>query len=128
MKIIVTSVMVNDQEKAKQFYTEKLGFVVKNEIPIGEYKWLTVVSPEDDHKVELLLEPIAFGPAKVYQKELFDAHIPATMFGVDDIRESYEKLVKLGVMFTGEPKTMGNVTIAVFDDTCGNLIQIAEQH
>ncbi|MCF2490722.1 VOC family protein [Dyadobacter sp. CY347] len=128
MKIIVTSVMVNDQEKARQFYTEKLGFTIKNEIPLGEYKWLTVVSPEDAHNVELLLEPTAFGPAQVYQKALFDAKIPATMFGVDDISESYDKLVKLGVMFTGEPKTMGNVTIAVFDDTCGNLIQIAEQH
>ncbi|SKB85854.1 VOC family protein [Dyadobacter psychrophilus] len=128
MKIIVTSVMVDDQEKARAFYTEKLGFKVKSDVPVGEYKWLTVVSPEDEHSVELLLEPMAFGPAKVYQKQLFDANIPATMFGVDNIQETYEKLMELGVKFKGEPKKMGDVTIAVFEDTCGNLIQIAEQH
>ena len=128
MKIIVTSVMVDDQEKARQFYTEKLGFTVKSDVPVGEYKWLTVVSPEDEHSVELLLEPMAFEPAKVYQKQLFDANIPATMFGVDNNQEAYEKLSALGVKFKSEPKKMGNVSIAVFDDTCGNLIQIAEQH
>ncbi|MCF0050677.1 VOC family protein [Dyadobacter sp. LJ53] len=128
MKIIVTSVMVDDQEKARNFYTEKLGFRVKSDIPVGEYNWLTVVSPEEEHSVELLLEPMAFGPARVYQKELFDANIPATMFGVDDIQETYDKLLELGVKFKGEPVKMGNVTIAIFEDTCGNLIQIAEQH
>lgn len=128
MKIIVTSVMVHDQEKARQFYTEKLGFTVKSDVSMGEYKWLTVVSPDDEHSVELLLEPMAFGPAKIYQKQLFEANIPAAMFGVDNIQEAYKKLSELGVKFKSEPQKMGNVSIAVFEDTCGNLIQIAEQH
>ena len=128
MKIIVTSVMVDDQEKARQFYTEKLGFTVKSDVSMGEYKWLTVVSPDDEHSVELLLEPMAFGPAKIYQKQLFEANIPAAMFGVDNIQEAYKKLSELGVKFKSEPQKMGNVSIAVFEDTCGNLIQIAEQH
>ena len=86
MKIVVTSIMVDDQRKALKFYTEKLGFILKHDVPVGEYSWLTVVSPEAPDGVELLLEPMGFAPAREYQKQLFDAGIPATSFGVDDIR------------------------------------------
>lgn len=118
--------MVDDQDKALKFYTEILGFVKKTEIPIGEHKWLTVVSPEAPEEVELLLEPMGFAPAKVYQKALFDAGVPLTAFNVDDIREEYERLQKLGVVFSMKPTTMGPATVAVFDDTCGNNIQIVQ--
>jgi catechol 2,3-dioxygenase-like lactoylglutathione lyase family enzyme len=127
MKIVVTSVMVDDQRKALKFYTEKLGFVLKHDVPVGEYSWLTVVSPEDPKGTELLLEPMGFEPAKGYQKQLFDAGIPATSFGVDDIEAEYKRLKDLGVVFRGEPKAMGPVKVATFEDTCGNLIQIAER-
>ena len=126
MKIILTSVMVNDQEKALKFYTEVLGFVKKNDIPIGEDRWLTVVSPERPDDVELLLEPMGFPPARTYQKALFEAGIPLTSFAVDDIQNEYERMKKLGVVFKTAPTKMGPVTIAVFEDTCGNLIQIAQ--
>jgi|SRR5687767_4849170 len=124
MKIKLTSVMVDDQEKAFKFYTEVLGFVKKTEIPVGEYKWLTVVSAEEPDGVELVLEPMGFEPAKTFQKALFDAGIPLTAFYVDDIQEEYERLKRLGVVFSVNPTNMGNATIAVFDDTCGNNIQI----
>ena|ERR1700741_1774144 len=127
MKIVVTSVMVDDQEKAAKFYTEVLGFVIKTDIPLGRFKWLTVVSPEQNNGVELLLEPMEFPPAKPFQKALFDAGIPWTSFGVDDIEKEYEKLEKKGVKFKSKPTSMGSVKIAVFDDTCGNLIQIAQK-
>lgn len=127
MKIIVTSVLVDDQEKALRFYTEILGFIKKNDVPAGSYRWLTVVSPEGAEGVELLLEPNAFPPAQTYQKALFDAGIPATMFGIDDVRKEYERLKGLGVAFPTKPTAMGPVTIAVFEDTCGNLIQMAQQ-
>ncbi|HEY2293154.1 MAG TPA: VOC family protein [Thermoanaerobaculia bacterium] len=127
MKIIVTSVLVDDQEKALRFYTEILGFSKKNDVAAGAYRWLTVVSPEGAEGVELLLEPNAFPPAQTYQKALFDAGIPATMFGVDDVRKEYERLKGLGVVFPTKPTVMGPVTIAVFEDTCGNLIQMAQQ-
>jgi catechol 2,3-dioxygenase-like lactoylglutathione lyase family enzyme len=126
MKIFVTSVLVDDQEKALRFYTEILGFSKKNDVPAGSYRWLTVVSPEGAEGVELLLEPNTFPPAQTYQKALFDAGIPATMFGVDDIRKEYERLKGLGVVFPTKPTAMGPVTIAVFEDTCGNLIQMAQ--
>ena len=134
MKIILTSVMVDNQEKALKFYTEILGFVKKNDIDLGEAKWLTVVSPEGGD-VELLLEPdwnaaiqINGKPAgKEWKKTLFDAGIPFTSFGVDDIKKEYQRLKDLGVKFTMEPTSMGPVTIAAFDDSCGNLIQIAQQ-
>jgi catechol 2,3-dioxygenase-like lactoylglutathione lyase family enzyme len=126
MKIRVTSVMVKDQEKALKFYTEKLGFVKKTEIPMGEHKWLTVVSGEEPDGVELLLEPIGFEPAKTYQKALFEAGIPWTFFNVDDIQKEYERLEKLGVTFSVQPTKMGPVTLAVFDDNCGNNIQIVQ--
>jgi predicted enzyme related to lactoylglutathione lyase len=126
MKIKVTSVMVDDQDKALKFYTEKLGFVKKTDIPMGEYKWLTVVSGEEPDGVELLLEPMGFAPARVYQKALKDAGIPLTMFNASDIQAEYERLEKLGVKFSMKPTQMGPATIAVFDDTCGNNIQLVQ--
>jgi catechol 2,3-dioxygenase-like lactoylglutathione lyase family enzyme len=126
MKIILTSVMVDDQEKALKFYTEVLGFVKKNDIPLGEDRWLTVVSPEGPDDVELLLEPMGFPPARTYQKALFEAGIPLTSFAVDNIQKEYERMKKLGVIFKTAPTKMGPVTIAVFEDTCGNLIQMAQ--
>jgi predicted enzyme related to lactoylglutathione lyase len=126
MKIILTSVMVDDQDKALKFYTEVLGFVKKNDIPLGEARWLTVVSPEGPDDVELLLEPMGFPPARTYQKALFEAGIPLTSFAIDDIQKEYERMKKLGVVFKTAPTKMGPVTIAVFEDTCGNLIQMAQ--
>lgn len=126
MKIKLTSVPVTDQEKALKFYTDVLGFVKKTEIPIGEHKWLTVVSKEEQDGVELLLEPMGFAPAKVYQKQLFDAGIPWTAFNVDDIHKEYERLKGRGVVFSMPPTTMGPATLAVFNDTCGNNIQIVQ--
>jgi predicted enzyme related to lactoylglutathione lyase len=126
MKIILTSVMVDDQDKALKFYTEVLGFVKKNDIPMGEARWLTVVSPEGPDDVELLLEPMGFPPSRTYQKALFEAGIPLTSFAVDDIQKEYERMKKLGVVFKTAPTKMGPVTIAVFEDTCGNLIQMAQ--
>ncbi len=124
MKIRLTSVIVDDQEKAFKFYTEVLGFVKKTEIPMGEHKWLTVVSPEEQSSVELVLEPLGFQPARVYQKALYDAGIPLTAFAVDDIQKEYDRLIGCGVAFSMKPTNMGAVTLAVFDDTCGNNIQI----
>jgi len=116
--------MVDDQDKALKFYTDILGFVKKTEIPMGEHRWLTVVSKEEQDGVELVLEPLGFAPAKVYQKELFGAGIPATAFHVDDIQSEYQRLLGLGVVFSIQPTPMGTVTIAVFADTCGNNLQI----
>ena len=118
--------MVDDQDKALKFYTEILGFVKKTEVPLGEHRWLTVVSPEAPEEVELLLEPMGFAPARVYQKALFDAGIPLTAFNVDDVHKEYERLQKLGVAFSMKPTTMGPATISVFNDTCGNNIQIVQ--
>ncbi len=127
MKIIYTSLFVNDQDKALKFYTETLGFVKKSDIAAGEYRWLTVVSPDDQNGTELVLEPNDNPAAKTYQKAIFEQSIPATNFGVSDVRAEHERLKKLGVRFTMEPtEVMKNVTIAVFDDTCGNLIQIQQ--
>jgi predicted enzyme related to lactoylglutathione lyase len=126
MKIKLTSVPVKDQDKALRFYTETLGFVKKTEVPMGEHKWLTVVSKEEPDGVELLLEPMGFAPAAVYQKALFEAGIPYTALHVNDIEEEYQRLEKLGVVFSMKPTPMGPVTIAVFDDTCGNNIQIVQ--
>lgn len=124
MKIKLNSITVNDQDKALKFYTEVLGFVKKTEIPMGEHKWLTVVSKEEQDGTELVLEPLGFEPAKVYQKALKEAGIPATAFQVDNIQSEFERLKALGVAFSMEPTQMGAVTIAVFDDTCGNNMQI----
>jgi catechol 2,3-dioxygenase-like lactoylglutathione lyase family enzyme len=125
MKINLTSVVVDDQAKALAFYTDVLGFVKKNDMPAGEARWLTVVSPEGPAEIELLLEPMGFPPAKVYQKALFEAGIPATSFAVDDCEKEYERLTNLGVVFRQKPTKMGPVMWAMFDDTCGNLIGIS---
>ncbi len=126
MRITLTGVFVSDQDEALRFYTESLGFVKKHGVPVGEFKWLTVVSPDDPDGTELLLEPNENPVAQAYQKGLFDQGIPAASFSATDIRAEYEKLKSLGVAFTIEPTEMGSVTIAVFDDTCGNLIQIMQ--
>ena len=124
MKIKLNSVYVADQDKALKFYTEVLGFVKKNEIPFGEYKWLTVVSPDEPDGTELVLEPSGNSAVKTFQEEIFKQGIPLTAFEVDDIQKEYERLKNLGVVFNMEPTKMGPVTLAKFDDTCGNLIQI----
>ncbi len=126
MKIILTSVFVDDQDKALDFYTGVLGFQTKQDVPLGEFKWLTVVSPDAPDGTELLLEPNDNPVAKRYQEDLAAQGIPAAMFGVDDIAAEHERLRGLGVRFTMPPTAMGDVTIAVLDDTCGNLIQIAQ--
>ncbi len=126
MRITLTGVFVSDQDEALRFYTETLGFVKKHDVPVGEFKWLTVVSPDDLDGTELLLEPNENPVAQEYQKGLFDQGIPAASFSVTDVRAEYEKLKSLGVAFTMEPTELPNVTIAVFDDTCGNLIQIMQ--
>jgi predicted enzyme related to lactoylglutathione lyase len=124
VKIRLTSVLVEDQTSALEFYTNVLGFEKKQDIPMGEHRWLTVTSPEGPDDVELLLEPMGFPPARTYQKALYDAGIPLTAFAVADVSIEYERLKSFGVTFTGEPKESGETTVAVFDDTCGNLIQI----
>lgn len=126
MRIKLTSVFVDDQDKALQFYTETLGFVKKIDIPVGKFKWLTVVSPEEPDSVELLLEPNDNPAAQTFQKAIFEQGIPCAMFAVDDIHAECARLKKLGVRFTMEPTQAGPVIIAVFDDTCGNLIQISQ--
>ena len=129
MKVKVIGIPVQDQEKALQFYTTKLGFIKKNDVPLGEgNRWLTVVSKDEPDGVEVLLEPSPnhFEPAKTYQKALFDAGIPYTQFNVDNLQEEYDRLVNLGVAFTMKPTEMGNVKIAILDDTCGNKIQLIE--
>jgi catechol 2,3-dioxygenase-like lactoylglutathione lyase family enzyme len=127
MRINVTSVMVDDQDNALRFYTDVLGFVKKTEIPLGEARWLTVVSPEQPEGTELLLEPDGHPAAKPFKHALVADGIPFTSFAVDDVRSEFERLRSLGVRFTQEPVEAGPVTTAVFDDTCGNLIQIASQ-
>ena len=124
MKIRLASVLVDDQEKAVKFYTEVLGFVKKKDIPMGEARWLTVVSPEGPEDIELLLEPNGHSAAKVFQQAIFNDGIPLTAFAVDDIQKEYERMNGLGVVFKRPPTQAGPVTIAVFDDTCGNLIQL----
>ena len=127
MKIVVTSVLVDDQEKAFRFYTDVLGFEKKEDVPVGDARWLTVVSPQDRDGTELLLEPDSHPAAKPFKKALVDDGIPYTSFGVDDVKADFERLSGRGVRFTQPPTDMGQVTTAVFDDTCGNLIQIAQQ-
>jgi catechol 2,3-dioxygenase-like lactoylglutathione lyase family enzyme len=125
MRIVVTSVLVDDQAKALRFYTEILGFVKKQDVPVGEHRWLTVVSPEDQDGTELLLEPDEHPAAKPFKAALVEDGMPATSFGVADVEAETKRLKRLGVRFTQDPMEMGPVTTAVFDDTCGNLIQIA---
>jgi catechol 2,3-dioxygenase-like lactoylglutathione lyase family enzyme len=130
MKIKLTSVFVSDQDKALRFYTEILGFVKKLDFPAGKFKWLAVVSPEEPEGTQLLLEPLEAGwhspAAKTYQEALFKQSIPAASFFVDDIQKEYERMKKLGVRFTMEPTKVTGSTIAVLDDTYGNLIQITQ--
>jgi catechol 2,3-dioxygenase-like lactoylglutathione lyase family enzyme len=128
MRIWVTSVPVDDQDKALRFYTEVLGFVKKTEVPLGEARWLTVVSPEDPDGPELLLEPSDHPAVGPFKQALVSDGIPFTSFAVDDVNAEFERLRAMGVRFTQEPVEMGPVTTAVLDDTCGNLIQIATQN
>ncbi len=128
IRLHVTSVMVDDQEKALKFYTSVLGFVKKTDVPAGGARWLTVVPPQGPEDVELLLEPLGFEPARTYQKALFDAGIPFTSFATDDIEKEHARLAALGVVFRTLPTSMGPATIAAFEDTCGNLIQLVEMH
>jgi len=126
IRISHASVFVADQDKALKFYTEALGFAKKHDIPMGQFRWLTVTSPAGGTDVELVLEPMAFPPAKVYQKALYDAEVPLTVFTVDDIQKEYARLKALGVSFKAEPKDIGPVILAMFDDTCGNFIQLVQ--
>ena len=122
MKIVLSSVFVEDQNKALRFYTEVLGFVKKTDLPAGEFRWLTVVSPEGPEGVELVLEPNANAAARTYQKTIFEAGIPATAFASNDIQAEYERLVERGVVFTAKPTKTEWGTDAAFNDTCGNII------
>ncbi|MFH6995889.1 VOC family protein [Flavobacterium sp. FlaQc-48] len=129
MKAKVIGIPVQDQEKALQFYTTKLGFIKKHDVPLGENnRWLTLVSKDEPDGVEILLEPSPnhFEPAKAYQKALFEAGIPYTQFNVDNLQEEYDRLIDLGIEFTMPLTEMGNVKIAILDDTCGNKIQLIE--
>ena len=126
MQLKFISITVNNQDEALNFYTNVLGFTKMADIPMGEYRWLTVVSPDGIDGVELVIEPAAFPPAQVYQKALFDAGIPATAFITKDINAEYDRLKKLGVVFRGEPQIMGPVTVVMFEDTCGNLINLVQ--
>jgi catechol 2,3-dioxygenase-like lactoylglutathione lyase family enzyme len=128
MKIVLTSVLVDDQEKALRFYRDVLGFKLKHDIPMGANRWLTLVSPEQPEGVELVLEPDQHPAAKPFKSALVADGIPCTSFGVDDVHKEHGRLTKLGVRFTQPPVAMGPVTTAVFDDTCGNLVQIAQRH
>jgi catechol 2,3-dioxygenase-like lactoylglutathione lyase family enzyme len=126
MLLKFVSVMVENQERALEFYTKILGFRKMADIPMGEYRWLTVISPDGIEGVELVLEPMSFEPARVYQSALFKAGIPAAAFITKDIATEFQRLKALGVKFQSEPKQMGPITAAVFEDTCGNLINLVE--
>ena len=125
MRINLASVLVDDQEKALRFYTDVLGFVKKTEVPLGEHRWLTVVSPDQPDGVELVLEPDEHPAVRPFKEALVADGIPFTSFAVADVQAEYDRLTRLGVTFTQEPTVMGPVTTAVLDDTCGNLIQLA---
>jgi predicted enzyme related to lactoylglutathione lyase len=127
MKIVVMSVFVDDQEKALRFYTQVLGFQKKTDFPVGEHRWLTVTSPGVEDGVELLLEPSDHPAVPPFKEALMQDGIPFAMFGVEDVSAEYNRLMALGVEFTQPPTKMGDVTRAVFNDTCGNLIQIAQK-
>jgi catechol 2,3-dioxygenase-like lactoylglutathione lyase family enzyme len=122
----LASVLVDDQDKALRFYTDVLGFLKKTEVPLGEARWLTVVSPENPDGVELVLEPDNHPAAKPFKRAIMEDGIPWTSFDVTDVNAEYRRLVDAGVRFTQPPVEMGPVISAVFDDTCGNLIQIAQ--
>ena len=124
MKIKLTSVFVDDQDQALQFYTDVLGFIKKQDFSVGEFKWLTVVSPQEPEGPELLLEPSDHPAAMAFKQALYDDGIPAASFAVDDMQTEFTRLKDLGVVFRMEPAETGEAIVAVFDDTCGNLIQI----
>jgi catechol 2,3-dioxygenase-like lactoylglutathione lyase family enzyme len=128
MRIVVTSVYVDDQDKALRFYTNVLGFAKKTEIPMGEARWLTVVAPDDPDGTELVLEPEGHPAVGPFKRALVEDGIPFTSFAVKDVRSEYERLRSAGVQFTQPPVEMGPMTTAVLDDTCGNLIQIAQKN
>ncbi len=128
MKIVMTNVFVDDQDRALHFYTEVLGFAKKYDIPMGEHRWLTVVSKAAPDGVELVLEPSSHPAVKPFKSALVDDGIPYASFGVDDVQAEFDRLSALGVKFTQPPVNMGPVTTAVLDDTCGNLIQIAQMN
>jgi catechol 2,3-dioxygenase-like lactoylglutathione lyase family enzyme len=127
MRINIASVFVDDQDKALRFYTEVLGFTKKTEVPLGEHRWLTVVSPDAPEGPELLLEPDGHPAVRPFKEALKGDGIPFTSFAVDDVRNEHARLEALGVRFTQQPTAFGPVTTAVLDDTCGNLIQIAQR-
>jgi len=127
MRIMLSSVMVDDQAKALKFYTEVLGFVKKSDLPAGEYRWLTVGSPEGAAGVELLLEPNAHPAARAFQQAIYQDGIPATSFASSNIQAEYEELARRGVVFRKKPTRMGPVMVALFEDTCGNLVQLVER-
>ncbi len=127
IRIVLTSILVDDQQKALKFYTEKLGFQKKTEVPLGEHSWLTVVSAAEPDGIELVLEPDAHPAAGQFKKALVQDGIPITSFGVDDVHAEYTRLVAAGVRFTQPPVAMGPVITAVLDDTCGNLVQLAQK-
>ena len=126
MQLKFLSVTVADQDAALRFYTDVLGFKKMADFPMGDYRWLTVVSPDGIAGVELVLEPLGFPPAKVYQKALFDAGIPAIALISQDIRADYKRLNNRGVVFRGEPQEAGPILTALFEDTCGNLINLVQ--
>ena len=126
MKIKLASIVVDDQEKALRFYVEVLGFLKKTDIPAGQFRWLTVVSPDEPEGTELVLEPNANPASQAYQEALLEQGIPLTAFAVEDVQAEYERLVAAGVVFQSQPTPVEPTTIAVFEDTCGNLIQIYE--
>lgn len=127
MKITLTSIPVSDQQRALAFYTEKLGFVKKEDVPMGEHRWLTVTSPQGAEGVELLLEPLGFAPAKDYYRALFEAGIPAAQFESDDLDCEVERMREAGVVLRGEPQQMGETRFVIFEDTCGNLICLTQK-
>src|SRR6476619_7678623 len=127
MRIVVSSVFVDDQDKALDFYTNKLGFVKKTEVPRGAARWLTVVAPDDRDGTELLLEPDSHPAVGPFKRALMQDGIPFTSFAVNDIHAEYERLRAAGVVFMQPPVAMGHVTTAVLEDTCGNLIQLAQK-
>jgi len=124
IRIRLTSIMVNDQNKARKFYTEKLGFIIKRDIPMGLANWLTIVSPIEPDGTEIVLEPTLHSASRLYQEALYGEGTPLTALAVDNIEEEYARLTERGVVFQGEPKQMGPTTVAIFDDTCGNYVQL----
>lgn len=126
IRITLTSILVDDQDKALDFYTRVLGFVKDKDIPMGSFRWLTVTSPAGAAGVELVLEPMEFPPARIFQRALFDASIPATAFLTDNVAAEHARLSALGVRFRGTPKSMGPIIAVLFEDGCGNLINLVQ--